>query len=75
MSLKKILDQEKRQLQAMACVALLVVAALITGFVSVKHVKVNADGQTLEVITTYARPDRVLHQAGIELAAQDEYRM
>ena len=75
MSLKTILDQQKQRIQVGVCVGLLLIAALVTGFVSVKHVKVNADGQIREVITTYARPDLVLRQAGITLAAQDEYRM
>lgn len=57
-----------------ACAALLVVAALIAGFVTVNHVKITVDGSTNEVTTLQSDPKLILQMAGINLGAKDEYR-
>jgi len=57
-------------------VALVVTSLVVTGAVwSSKKVTVVADGKSITVRTIHDNPEDVLHQAGVDLAVNDEFRL
>lgn len=59
-----------------AVVALTVISLLITGAVwGTKKVTVVADGKNVDLRTIYDKPEAILQQAGVRLAANDEFRL
>ncbi|EGO65132.1 G5 domain-containing protein [Acetonema longum] len=57
-------------------VAVIAASLLVTSFIYAKKtVHIAVDGQTLQVVTFYGDPQRVLKQASIQLSPQDEYRL
>jgi 3D (Asp-Asp-Asp) domain-containing protein len=74
MSIKKKLWRYGKE-KAVLCIALMLALLTLTGFGSMRHVKILADGCSMEINTIYATPERILHQAGVTLQDKDEYRL
>lgn len=71
-SLKKVKSERKM----LIIVALVVTALLATGFVwAHKKINITVDGTTTTITTLQGKPEAILVQAGVVLAAKDEYRL
>lgn len=71
-SLKRVKSERKMLL----IISLVVIALLATGFVwAHKKIDITVDGRTTTITTLQGKPETVLAQAGVVLAANDEYRL
>lgn len=74
LDLRKLLNFDKAR--TILVVALVVTSLVITGAVwASKKVMVVADGNSTAIRTIHDNPEDVLHQAGVDLAVNDEFRL
>ncbi len=75
MSLKKIIFYGQREKRIVLCIALVLGMLFTTGFTNNRNVKIDVDGQTIELNTRYTSPELILDQAGIKMHQKDEYHL
>lgn len=72
MTLKKMYMTMVRDVRFPICIAMICTMLMMTGFISNKHVTIQADGQRIELNSPYREAANILSQAGIELGANDQ---
>lgn len=73
MTFKRLYVRCRRDIRYSLIVGLMLVAMLLSGFISSKHVTVEVDGQRIELNTPYKTPANILGQAGVKALSGDEY--